>query len=336
MAELIATRRPRRVYVASSWRNPDQPAVVAALRARGFEVYDFRNPPGRSGFAWSSIDPQWESWTAEQYIAALDHPLAVAGFASDFDAMRWADTFVLVLPCGRSAHLELGWAVGAGKHTVVITRDGEQPELMAKMADHIAVSLDDALEHLSGLTVAPAPVPAARAQSAYGSECDAEGLRANRDYWRGVATARTADLRDARRAARAGQPDPGDLTRPDAPAPAPADEGREALADLAARARAFASCHDRLGDGPIMDEWAAHAGCPAGRFTTDDLRALADLAARSPQPAPTVSAEQESIIRACDWSDYRKEYGATAEQHVAFTAGWDAAMGRLDIGGVQR
>ena len=30
---------------------------------------------------------------------------------------RWDDTFVLVLPCGRSAHLELGWAVGQGKRT---------------------------------------------------------------------------------------------------------------------------------------------------------------------------------------------------------------------------
>lgn len=150
--------RPSRVYVASSWRNPDQPAVVAALRERGFLVYDFRNPPGRTGFAWSSIDPTWQDWTADQYIAALDHPLAEAGFASDFDAMKWADTFVLVLPCGRSAHLELGWAVGAGKRTVIITQDGEEPELMAKMVDHIAVGLDDALDFL-GEPDAPHPAP---------------------------------------------------------------------------------------------------------------------------------------------------------------------------------
>lgn len=146
----------RRIYVASSWRNPDQPEVVDRHRARGFEVYDFRNPPGRAGFSWSEIDPWWRSWTAEEYVAALEHPLAVAGYASDFAAMQWADTFVLVLPCGRSAHLELGWAVGAGKCTVIITRDGEEPELMAKMVDHIAVGLDDALDYLSR-PAAPAP-----------------------------------------------------------------------------------------------------------------------------------------------------------------------------------
>jgi hypothetical protein len=40
---------------------------------------------------------------------------------------------VLLLPCGRSAHLEAGWAAGAGRRVVVYTRDGEEPELMYKM-----------------------------------------------------------------------------------------------------------------------------------------------------------------------------------------------------------
>ena len=35
-----------KIYVASSWRNPHQPAIVEELRVAGHEVYDFRNPPG--------------------------------------------------------------------------------------------------------------------------------------------------------------------------------------------------------------------------------------------------------------------------------------------------
>lgn len=128
--------RPRKIYVASSWRNELQPGVVSELRSYGHSVYDFKNPfPGNSGFSWSEIDPERHKWTASQYIAALKHPIAERGFASDFNAMKWADTFVLVLPCGRSAHLELGWACGAGKQTIILTKDGEEPELMAKMAD---------------------------------------------------------------------------------------------------------------------------------------------------------------------------------------------------------
>ena len=34
----------RKIYVASSWRNREQPSVVKALREAGHEVYDFRNP----------------------------------------------------------------------------------------------------------------------------------------------------------------------------------------------------------------------------------------------------------------------------------------------------
>lgn len=138
--------RPRRIYVASSWRNAFQADVVTALRQQGHSVYDFKNPgPGNNGFAWSEIDPNWMEWRAPEYIKALDHDLAKKGFASDFNAMKWADTFVLVLPCGRSAHLEMGWAVGMGKQTIILTRDGEEPELMARMCDSICAHLDDVL-----------------------------------------------------------------------------------------------------------------------------------------------------------------------------------------------
>jgi nucleoside 2-deoxyribosyltransferase len=123
---------------------------VSALRGASHEVYDFKNPyPGYTGFSWSEIDPNWKGWNADEYVRYLDHPIAKAGFACDFNAMKWADTFVLVLPCGRSAHLELGWACGQGKQTIILTQDGEEPELMAKMCDHICTSLQDVIEILS-------------------------------------------------------------------------------------------------------------------------------------------------------------------------------------------
>lgn len=133
------------IYVASSWRNPFQGRVVSILRLAGHEVYDFRHPPGRTGFAWKEIDPRWQKWTAREYRDALGHPRAQDGFNSDFNGMRWADTCLLLLPAGRSAHLEAGWFAGAGKRVIVLTRDGEEPELMALLADHICVSLDEVL-----------------------------------------------------------------------------------------------------------------------------------------------------------------------------------------------
>jgi hypothetical protein len=141
-----------RIYVASSWRNPIQPKIVDLLRSAGYSVYDFRHPRlGDNGFKWSDIDPLWQKWTPEQFREALDHPIAVTGFAGDFFAMKTSDACVLVLPAGRSAHLEAGYFVGEGKPLLILLSDGE-PELMYAMTEHIYTNvgdLSDALRRLS-------------------------------------------------------------------------------------------------------------------------------------------------------------------------------------------
>ena len=123
-----------KIYVASSWRNQRQPFIVEFLRDLGHEVYDFRNAaPGYDGFHWREIDPNWKHWTPERLVEGLENHLTEEAFKHDFDAMRWADACVLVMPCGRSAHLEAGWFIGAGKPTAILLSDGE-PELMYKLA----------------------------------------------------------------------------------------------------------------------------------------------------------------------------------------------------------
>lgn len=136
----MSIKRPY-IYVASSWRNgARQQAVVRALRDWGADVYDFRQPCyGALGFGWDRIDPKWKNWKAEQFIEALDHPLARDGFRVDMNALKAADLCVLVMPCGRSAHLELGYCVGSQKPTGILLTDGE-PELMYAMADFITTS----------------------------------------------------------------------------------------------------------------------------------------------------------------------------------------------------
>lgn len=122
-----------KIYVASSWRNTYQPSVVEALRAAGHVVYDFRHPPGGDelGFSWKEVDPLWKDWTVEQYAAALEHPVAVAGHSSDMRALVEADLCVLVLPSGRSASWEYGFHNGmTGRMGVVHSPEACEPELM--------------------------------------------------------------------------------------------------------------------------------------------------------------------------------------------------------------
>lgn len=124
-----------KIYLASSWRNELQPSVLKKLRDDGHQVYDFRNPsPGVQGFGWrQTIDRPIK--TGDDLLEALAHPRAQEGFDFDFNAMRWAECCVLLLPCGNSAHLEAGWFAGAGKPVAVYCPELREPELMYKCFD---------------------------------------------------------------------------------------------------------------------------------------------------------------------------------------------------------
>lgn len=132
----LNSREERRVYVASSWRNLHQPGVVDTLKALGHRVYDFRHPrPDNDGFRWTEANPDGAA-TIPDFLRALENPVAQRGFGFDREALDWADTCVLVLPCGRSAHLEAGYACGQGKHVVWwLHPDKFEPELMYMLGD---------------------------------------------------------------------------------------------------------------------------------------------------------------------------------------------------------
>ena len=139
--------RTTRFYVASSWRNDLQPSVVAALAEAGHAVYDFRNPAeDNPGFGFHRIDPDWQQWPAKKFREMLAHPSATKGFKHDLAGMKNADAFVLVLPCGRSAHLEAGWAIGKGLPVAILLDDASEPELLYKLATRLVVNMDELLE----------------------------------------------------------------------------------------------------------------------------------------------------------------------------------------------
>ena len=142
----------KKVYVASSWRNIHHPGVVAEIRAAGIPTYDFRHPGPSYGFSWKECaadGEDWQKWTMREYIAALQHPRAVEGFSVDMCAMRNASAVVLVQPCGRSSHLELGWAAGRGIPTCILLQEGEEAELMNKMVDKLACTIDEVVTWLT-------------------------------------------------------------------------------------------------------------------------------------------------------------------------------------------
>lgn len=156
----VPQTRGLRIYVASSWRNQEHQNVVAALRNLGHDVYDFKNPPGKTGFSWSQTTVGKPS-RPRDLKATLDDPVAVAGFREDMRHLRACDVCVFVAPAGLSASLELGWAAGAGKATIVYVPDDAydndglddrmrsfEPELMWKVASRIITRFEDLVEAL--------------------------------------------------------------------------------------------------------------------------------------------------------------------------------------------
>jgi len=149
--------KTRKIYLASSWRNEQQPQAVKILRDAGHEVYDFRHPKaGYDGFSWGEIAANWLGWTPEGYIEGLQHPIAQTGFAYDKDALDQCDTCVLLLPCGRSAHIEAGYAIGAGKQTLIVCSPIKfEPELMYLLAAKTVAGIDDMLPALNEMDAMP-------------------------------------------------------------------------------------------------------------------------------------------------------------------------------------
>ena len=135
-----------KIYVASSWRNVLQPGIVHALRRCGHDVYDFRHPkPGDDGFTWKQVGAPTafvDKVAPEVWREMLQHPRAVEGYAADIGAVRDCDAIVYVLPCGRSASWEFGYAMGQGKKGYVVAFDDTEPELMFREAT-IITNMDE-------------------------------------------------------------------------------------------------------------------------------------------------------------------------------------------------
>lgn len=144
-----------KVYLIGSLREPRVHDVAMAMRAKGYEVFDDWRSPG------PEADEHWESYEKARgrtYIEALYDSHAENVFEYDQKHLAAADAVVLVLPAGKSAHLELGWAVGKGKPSYILMNgEPERYDIMYRFATKVVMTLDELLEELPGSTnISPA------------------------------------------------------------------------------------------------------------------------------------------------------------------------------------
>ena len=136
-----------KIYLIGSLREPRVHDVAMNLREAGYEVFDDWRSPG------PEADEHWEAYERARgrtYIEALYDSHAENVFEYDQKHLAAADAVVLVLPAGKSAHLELGWAVGKGKPAYILMNDEpERYDIMYRFATRVVMTLDELLEQLA-------------------------------------------------------------------------------------------------------------------------------------------------------------------------------------------
>ena len=70
-------------------------------------------------------------------------------------ALEEADTCVLVMPSGRSAHLEAGYMIGQDKPTLVYMPEMSEPELMYLLADRVVNNIFQVVDWVNDLDGRP-------------------------------------------------------------------------------------------------------------------------------------------------------------------------------------
>lgn len=130
-----------------SMRNTKVPEVAAALRAIGWDAFDDWYSPG------PETDDKWQEYEklrGRTYREALYGYHARDVFEFDKKHLDRCDVGVLVLPAGKSAHIELGYLVGSGKRAYILL-DGEPErfDLMYQFATAVCTSVDELLRELA-------------------------------------------------------------------------------------------------------------------------------------------------------------------------------------------
>lgn len=106
-----------RIYIATSWKNEKLANTVAsALRLDGHDVDCFCDPSsGRFIFHWRELFGCEEDRMKFDAVSFLNDDRVRRAFTEDRGWIDWSDAVVMIHPCGKSAHLEAGYAKGKGK-----------------------------------------------------------------------------------------------------------------------------------------------------------------------------------------------------------------------------
>jgi len=135
------------IYLIGSLRNIDVPIIGNVFRESGFEVFD-------DWFAGGKIaDDEWQKYETTRgrtYKEALGGHAARHVFDFDLAHLARSSIGLLVLPAGKSGHLELGWLLGQGKPGYVLfDKEPERWDVMYQFATDVFFNLGDCVDTIT-------------------------------------------------------------------------------------------------------------------------------------------------------------------------------------------
>jgi len=135
------------VYLMGSLKNENIPHMANQIRELGFgEVFDDWFSPG------PNADDYWRDYEkvrGSSYKQALTNWAGKHVFEFDKFHIDRADIGILVMPAGKSGHLELGYMIGSGKKCfIVFDEEPERWDVMYQFAHGLCFSFDELKEEL--------------------------------------------------------------------------------------------------------------------------------------------------------------------------------------------
>lgn len=138
------------LYLIGSLRNPEVPKLAAKIRALGIEVFDDWYAAG------PEADDYWQRYEQERgstFTEGLRGYPAQHVFNYDREHLDRCDSTVLLLPAGKSGHMEFGYMIGQGKlGFILMPNEPERWDVMYGFANGVFTAEPELLSRLSQFT----------------------------------------------------------------------------------------------------------------------------------------------------------------------------------------
>jgi hypothetical protein len=137
--------------IVSRWRNKQQVVeLTEKIRAKGKTVYSFIEGDGSN----HELKDHEQKFEPEEFMRQFENipnwrqdPKVKEIFEIDMLALRNSEFVILLLPAGKSAHIEAGAAYGLGKKLILIGEQKETESLYLIFSE-VYSTIDEFIKHV--------------------------------------------------------------------------------------------------------------------------------------------------------------------------------------------